>query len=227
MEKLANKKLIAAFVSSYSLDRHFSPQLIDSMRLTKLTPGEYLIAQGSRLTKLHLVVEGKLQVEHYERDGNRAVFSIEKAFSVIGDLELFHHQVAQTVSTVKALSDTYILEIPISKVEQFGLCDPAFLRFICRQLSNKLYNSSQLHSNAAFKAVFKVRKYLAYRAESEGLTIRLEKRESIAAMLGVSVRQLNRSLKSLAEQKLIDYKNKSVQVHNIEKLADVSPTEFE
>ncbi|ANQ25721.1 Crp/Fnr family transcriptional regulator [Vibrio natriegens] len=227
MEKLANKDLIAAFVSTYSLDRHFSTQLIESMRLTKLTPGEYLITQGSRLTKLHLVVEGKLQVEHYEKDGSRAVFSIEKAFSVIGDLELFHHKVAETVSTVKALSDTYILELPVSKVEQFGLSDPAFLRFICQQLSNKLYNSSQFHSNAAFKAEYKVRKYLAYRAESEGPTIRLEKRESIAAMLGVSVRQLNRSLKSLAEQELIDYKNKTVHVTDVEQLADVSPTEFE
>lgn len=227
MEKLANKELIAAFVSTYSLDRHFLHELIDSMRLTKLSPGEYLIAQGCRLTKLYLVVEGKLQVEHYERDGNRAVFSIEKAFSVIGDLELFHQQVAETVSTVKALSDVYILELPISKVEQFGLSNPAFLRFICQQLSSKLYNSSQIHSNAAFKAIFKVRKYLACRAKSEGLTIRLEKRETIATMLGVSVRQLNRSLKLLAEQKLIEYKNKTVEVRNVEKLADVSTTEFE
>lgn len=226
MEKLTNKDLIATFVGKYLLDRHFSPQLIDSLRLTKLAPGEYLIAQGSRLTKLYLVVEGKLQVEHYKKDGNQVVFSIEKAFSVIGALELFHHNVAETVSTVKALSNSYILELPVSKVEQFGFSEPAFLRFICQQLSHKLYNSSQLHSNASFKTEFKVRKYLAYRAESEGLTIRLEKRESIAAMLGVSVRQLNRSLKSLAEQDLIDYQNKTVNIHNAEQLADITPTEF-
>lgn len=227
MEKPMDRELVSTFIHAYSLDRHLPPQLLEGIRVTKLQAGEYLIAQGSVLSKLYLVVEGKLQVEHYERDGNRAVFSIETAFSVIGDLELFHQHIAGTVSTVKALSETYILELPIHKVEKYGLNDPAFLRFMCQQLSQKLYNSSQLHSNAAFKAIFKVRKYLAYRAESEGATIRLEKRESIAAMLGISVRQLNRSLKNLAEKELINYKNKTVLILDQDKLSDISPTDFE
>lgn len=116
------------------------------MRFKKVEMGQYLISQGTKLTNVYLLVEGKLQVEHYEKDGNRAVL--------------------------------------------------------------------------------KVRKYLAFRAESDGQVIQLEKREVIAAMLGISVRQLNRTLRALEEEGLIQFKNKTVKVLDAALLSDISPTDF-
>ncbi|WP_419788944.1 cyclic nucleotide-binding domain-containing protein [Proteus terrae] len=51
--------------------------------------GEYLITQNSQATHLYCLVEGKLQIERYEINGEHVVFSFEQAFCVIGDLELF------------------------------------------------------------------------------------------------------------------------------------------
>jgi len=226
MKKVTDGELKQSYLDAHRLSKHFSSPMIDSMQLKKFYPGEYLTAQGTKLSSLYLLVEGKLQVEHYEKDGNRAVFSFENAFTVIGDLELFQDSETETVSTVRAITDVYALEIPLAKVQQYGLEDSAFLRFICRQLSNKLYASAQFHSNSAFRSVFKVRKYLAFRAEAEGNIIQLEKREAIAAMLGVSVRQLNRALKEIAEQGLIQLKNKTVKVLDNQALSDISPTDF-
>lgn len=225
MQNITNSELKLTYINSYSLNKYFSQQLIESMQLKRVDAGEYLVAQGSKLINLDLVVDGKLQVEHFEIDGNRAVFSIEKAFSVIGDLELFHDAGTEIISTVKAITQTDILRLPLSKIEQYGLNDAAFLRFICIHLSNKLYVSSQLHSHVAFPAIFKVRKYLAFRAESDGATFQLEKREILAAMLGISVRQLNRALKLLAEQKLVQYKNKTIVILDREKLGDITPSD--
>lgn len=226
MKNISNCELKQSYIAAHNLETHLSSTLLSALRLKQIEAGEYLVSQGCLITSLYLLVFGKLQVEHYQEDGNRAVFSIEKAFSVIGDLELFHENKSGNVSTVKALTQAHILEIPVTKVKQHGLTEAPFLHFICKQLSSKLYESSQLHSNAAFKATFKVRKYLAYRAQSDGPVIQLEKREAIAAMLGLSVRQLNRSLRELAELELIKFKNKTVKVADPHHLADISPTGF-
>ena len=116
-------------------------------------------------------------------------------------------------------------DLPLAKVRQHGLDNPAFLRFICQQLSEKLFVSSRLHSNVALKAIYKIAKYLTYRCQTDGAIIQLEKREAIAAMLGVSVRQLNRALKELAEQGLIAFKNKTVEVLDEPGLADIGPSD--
>lgn len=72
----------------------------------------------------------------------------------------------------------------------------------------------------------KERKYLAIRAEVEGTVIHLEKRDSIAAMLGISTRQLNRDLKDLAELNIIQFKNKTVKVLDSDYLPEIKATDF-
>ena len=125
-----------------------------------------------------------------------------------------------------AISKADILEISLSKIEQYAFNDPAFLRFICSHLSQKLYASTQLLTNATLPAFIKVRKYLAIRAEMEGSMIHLEKRDSIAAMLGISTRQLNRILKDLSDLNIIQFKNKTLKVLDNDYLAEIEPIDF-
>lgn len=226
MRNINDKGKISSFLQTNELHHALSPSLISTLRLVKVEAGEYLITQDSKLTHLFCLVDGKLQVEHYELDGSRAVFSFEEAFSVVGDLELFMEECASTVSTVKAVSEAYLLTLPISVIKEKGMKDPNFLIFICRQLSKKLFESSLLHSNASFPVAFKLRRYLLFKKKHEGEVIQLEKRESLAAMLGVSVRQLNRSLSQLADLGVIEFKNKTVRVLDGEMLSNISPTDF-
>lgn len=226
MRTSSNDELIQNYIDEFSLSRYFSPILLENFLLKQIEAGEFLLAQGSSLSSLYLLVNGKLQVEHYQKDGSCAVFSIERAFSVIGDLELFLDRDIGTVSTVTAISKADILEISLSKIEQYAFNDPAFLRFICSHLSQKLYASTQLLTNATLPAFIKVRKYLAIRAEMEGSMIHLEKRDSIAAMLGISTRQLNRIFKDLSDLNIIQFKNKTLKVLDNDYLAEIEPIDF-
>ncbi|MCH7291052.1 helix-turn-helix domain-containing protein [Acinetobacter genomosp. 15BJ] len=54
----------------------------------------------------------------------------------------------------------------------------------------------------------------------------MEKRDSIAAMLGISTRQLNRDLKDLAELNIIQFKNKTVKVLDSDYLPEIKATDF-
>ncbi|EPG7576134.1 helix-turn-helix domain-containing protein [Providencia rettgeri] len=57
-----------------------------------------------------------------------------------------------------------------------------------------------------------------FKIEPINFTFKLESRNSLAAMLGVSVRQLNRTLIKLVEGKLIELKGKKIKIINLEKI---------
>lgn len=210
----------------YQLDTYLPDSLLSSMRLMEIQTGEYVITQNSQATHLYCLVEGKLQIERYEINGNHVVFSFEQAFSVMGDLELFlgNHDLNNTqlaFSTVQAITPCYLLAIPISAIKQKAWQDTAFLTFICQQLSKKLHQTSLKHSESSYSAEFKLRRYLLFKTQQEGLSFQLEKREALAAMLGISVRQLNRALAYLVSINVITLKNKSVCVLNEALLAEI------
>jgi CRP/FNR family transcriptional regulator, putaive post-exponential-phase nitrogen-starvation regulator len=223
MKAINSKERKNLYIRQYNLEQHFSDKILNSIRIVDLSCNEYLIRQESTLTHLYCLVDGKLQVELFQFDGSRTVFSFESAFSIIGDLELFFPKKSKIFSNVMAASSSSVLTIPLQVIHDYGMCDPLFLRFICEHLSKKLYKTCLLQSNASFPADFRLKKYLLSREEKEGTIIILENRDSIASMLGVSVRQLNRTLRQLAELGIISYKNKTVRILDIELLTQAYP----
>lgn len=209
------------YIGLYHLDNILSAETLQSSKLVKINASEYLISQNSQMRFIYFLVDGKLQIERYEINGNQVIFSFENAFSVIGDLELFNDEQMENnriYSTIQALTECYLLALPIQVIQQEELNSPAFLKFICQQLSKKLLNASQLHSAASFSVEDKLRHYLVFAERQYGSNFRLENRESLAAMLGVSVRQLNRALLKLVEGKLIELKGKQIKIIAVENL---------
>lgn len=208
------------FIAQYQLDKILCPETLNAAKLINARASEYLTSQDSRASYFYFLVDGKLQIERYEINGNKVIFSFENTFSAIGDLELFNEPDKENLihSTIQALTDCYLLAFPLYIIQQNELNSPVFLKFICQQLSKKLYHASQLHSNSSYGVEYKLRRYLAFTYSQYGSDFKLENRESIAAMLGVSVRQLNRTLSKLAQENLIEFKGKHVKVINSDEL---------
>jgi CRP-like cAMP-binding protein len=113
-------------------------------------------------------------------------------------MELLDERVV--TSNVSAIENSVVLAIPLGIVRQYGLNQVPFLQFIIRYLTKKMYFACMLLSQYALSAESRLAHYLLERSRSEGQTIQLEKRDALAAILGVSVRHLNRSLKDLSRQ---------------------------
>lgn len=192
------------------MEKPFCPALLEQTRLYQFDKGEYLYHQGSKQEYLYCLLEGKLQVDFFQADGSYAVFAFESAFSVIGDLELI--DTSKELGNVVCISDCKLFVTPIKAVHDFSVRDPDFLQFLLLQVGKKFSESSALHSQLSLSVESKLSRYLQFRFEREGSAIELEKRESVASMLGVSVRQLNRTLKSLNERNIIHCKNRSLVV---------------
>jgi CRP/FNR family putative post-exponential-phase nitrogen-starvation transcriptional regulator len=194
-------------------------ELLDALEVRQYCKGEYFFFQDERLKQLYLLVEGKLQVDYLQPNGRQAVYSFETPFSIIGDMELLSERVV--TSNVKAIEDSVVLAVPIGIVNQYALKSVPFLQFIIRYLSKKMYFASMLLAQYALSAESRLAHYLLERSRLEGQTIRLEKRDALAAILGVSVRHLNRSFKSLVEMNAIRLKNRTLVIVDPQTLTDI------
>ncbi len=179
--------------------------------------------QGDQLTDIFFLLKGKLQVDQFHLDGNQAVFSFEKPFSMIGDLELFQDD--EVSCNVQALEDSLVFAAPAQLVREVGYNDAQLLRFIIGYLTKKLYSSSRLLSNAPLSVEYRLARYLLYRFDKEGAVLRLEKRESLAAMLGVSVRHLNRTFKQLGATSVITLQNKTLTINHLDYFIEITGKE--
>nr|WP_282554734.1 Crp/Fnr family transcriptional regulator [Providencia sp. PROV019] len=221
MKKIISSEKIKEYFTLYQLDKILTEETIKSAKFIKISSSEYLMSQNDTIKFIYFLLEGKLQVERYEINGEHVVFSFENAFSVIGDLELFQNNDAKNTriySTIQAVTDCELLAFPLQIIQKKELSSPIFLQFICQHLSKKLFNASQLHSSSAFSVEYKLRRYLVFAENQYGSEFKLENRDSIAAMLGVSVRQLNRTLIKLVEGKLIELKGKKIKIINLKKV---------
>ncbi|MBH1922595.1 cyclic nucleotide-binding domain-containing protein [Serratia sp. YC16] len=219
MKTVGDSKLKEAFIDAHDLRTALSPPLLAALRLVSVEAGEHLVTQSDRLSHLYLLVQGKLQVENYDANGMHIVFSFETDFSVIGDLELFSQAQRSVFSSVQAVTDALIFTLPIEVIRERAMRDPAFLTFMCRQLSDKLLNASLLHASGGLTAEYKLRKFLLFKIKDEGVQIQLENRELLAGRLGISVRQLSRALAQLAADGMIQFKNKSLRVTDRQRLS--------
>ncbi|MEQ5725402.1 MULTISPECIES: Crp/Fnr family transcriptional regulator [unclassified Providencia] len=219
MKKITSSEKIEEYFTLYQLDKILSEETIKSAKLLKIDTSEYLISQNDKINFIYFLVAGKLQVERYEINGEHVIFSFENAFSVIGDLELFQNNDSKKnriYSTIQAITECYLLAFPLQVIQKKELNSPIFLQFICQHLSKKLFNASQLHSSSSFSAEYKLRRYLIFAESQYGSEFKLENRDSLAAILGVSVRQLNRTLVKLIERKLIELKGKHIKIIDLE-----------
>ena len=214
-----------AYLERYALQETLPETICRALKLKDIARGQFLCRQQQPLTEFCLLVDGKLQVDCCQLDGRQTVFSFETPLSVIGDLELFER--APVVSNVQAITDAVVLSIPTLRIKELGSREPDFLRFVIRHLGKKLYESTHQMSQHALPLEIRLAGYLFQRQHSDGLCFQLEKREALAAMLGCSVRHLNRSLSRYQAEGLLRFKNKTLEITAPDALATILQQESE
>ncbi|MBD1565134.1 Crp/Fnr family transcriptional regulator [Vibrio sp. SA48] len=219
MKKSTNTELKWHYIEHFSLADYLSDETIKNIDLISVNKGEYLYHQNDELSYIYFLVNGKLHVNYVQDSGIESVYSFETPFSVIGEVELFSNdKIRRNVqacedSTVLALSAKYVLEHAYDNVQ--------FLHFIISRLRKRIVFVSSLLSQSSESVEFLISRYLLQRAEKEGYELKLEKRESLSAMLGISTRHLNRILKNLHEKNIIFLKNKTLIIRNESYLLDL------
>lgn len=223
MRRISNAQQKLTYIQQYDLANHVPQSILDGCELCAYAQGEFLCREGEISDSFFLLVSGKLQVGYLHANGHQAVFAFLLPLSVVGDIELFEERESASNVNVRAVDESLVLVTKAEMARKFGANDPQFLRFLLRYLARKIDFSSALLSQVSLSAENRLARYLLGRMMGEGAEFKLEKRESLAPLLGTSIRHLNRTLKHLASQEIILVKNKTVQILNpklLEQLID-------
>jgi CRP/FNR family transcriptional regulator, putaive post-exponential-phase nitrogen-starvation regulator len=115
------------------------------------------------------------------------------------------------------------LGIASSFVDRYGASDPRFLRFLLEQLRDKLYKANSLQKSLALPLINRLALYLLAQTTADDDTlITLPDKETLAALLGVTPRHLNRVLREMVETGSIGAGYPSVRIMDRAALQDLA-----
>lgn len=95
------------------------------MQVLQLSAGDAICHQGESLTALSYFAKGKLKIVRRLFNGKEHILDIKEKPTLIGDIELLTDQ--PVVSSVIALEDTLIIQLPLAGIREQLLADNALL----------------------------------------------------------------------------------------------------
>ena len=146
---IQDRKLYDHYIQSRQITALFSGELPHFL-LLRYEPGELLTNPFSPSGYLQLVVDGDLLL--YDMPDESSTVSLQTDFhevNVLGDIELL--EVPFTPLFVEAKSEVYTFALYLEEYRQRLLNDPAFLRYLCTSMAEKLNGAVKASSQATLR----------------------------------------------------------------------------
>ncbi|UFH32844.1 Crp/Fnr family transcriptional regulator [Chryseobacterium sp. C-71] len=154
--------------------------------------GELLVSQNEEVNKVMLLREGIVKCSLTEKNRKEYILEFSGSGEIIGELESIRE--VKALCTIEALTAVKVYSISIPYFRKLLKEDIVFNWFLLNVFAERISNTS---SRASYQQLYTVEESLNRLLELQSeQDIKISK-ENMAAYLGVSVRSLNRSLKSM------------------------------
>ena len=217
MKRINNVSLKNKYIDKYGLNNFFTNDMSEYMELILFEKNDYICKESEKMNYLYFFVEGKAKVYVILKNGKSLLLCFYYPMTVLGDLELVNN--CDTTTNIQVLRDSYCIAIDLSKVRENLLLDAKFLRYACDSLGGKLQRSSNNSSiNLLYPLENRFASYLLSVLPSYSDFITIEGVNHISELLGSSYRHLNRVIKSLCDNNIIEKNKNQKQILNLKKL---------
>jgi len=178
--------------------------------LKSYSKGSYLLRKDEEVTHIHLLCQGEVNIINEFADGNVYIMDTKSQVEFFGEIEVLAGQKKNAVS-VETRVDCLTLAIPINSFRLWLQESTFLLTHIAQTMALTTFNSSYYRGMGLFyTADHLMRIYIVKSLEysiNKCYPVMIEKRrKEIAAVLGVSVRTVNRAVKALKDETLITIK---------------------
>ncbi|NPA73388.1 MAG: Crp/Fnr family transcriptional regulator [Epsilonproteobacteria bacterium] len=183
--------------------------------------GQFAMDYDDILDYFYIVINGSIKVFTYspEKDKEQTFYILQSKdmFDVLTVLDGQPHEVY-----TKALEHTEVLELPIDKVREWLMTNPAFNKAFFPYIAKRMREIEELATDLSLHDTStRLMKLLLKNIDKTVKNIPLIhnlSHEDIASMIG-SVRQVvNRQLQELKKEGIIDIKRKKIAVNDLNKL---------
>ncbi len=224
---IRTEKEISSYLDKFGLGQIFSKLHQDDFSLVHIPKGDILCLKGEEMKYMYLIVEGKAKIYAATLDDKRLILRFQKAPEIIGDIEFIEDPVVH--HTVEAGTDCKALKVSYEVIRRKVGDDPAFLAYMLRVVTRKLRGKTDAVTfNLLYPVEVRVASYLLSIANSHedkpffhdgtfGSSL-----SDIADMIGTSYRHLNRVLKKLCMDGIIDRSGGKLFVKDMNALARIA-----
>ena len=193
-------------------ENHGTPERIERNRT--------FVRQGMSMPYMYYLLGGRVKIEQSVVNGKSVLFAFVGEGNWLGDLELFG-DTDMANSTVTAVSDVDALRFPLEAMRQSIRNNPALTTMFARSLAQKMWAYSKVSAVNLLYPLLE--RYAAYLYEMSGDSAELPiALETSAGLLGAGERQLQRILRSLAENGIIRRTGRPLTILDRERLKNIA-----
>jgi CRP/FNR family transcriptional regulator len=201
------------------------------LRPRRASRGEILFGRGDAFTELFVVAVGRVKVGLTGRDGREQILSIATAGTTIGEVPLDEPPGrARYVVAATALEDAVVWAIPRRDLEALLEASPAFARALLSVVARRVRALVELVEEVTLHGVpERLAAFLFAHARREGADgaspfaiVRSLAVETVAGRLGTVREEVQRALRLLADEKIIELSRREIVVVDLARLERAS-----
>ncbi len=234
MESIFDDAKLDNALKKYNIKHYFTDEFFpfyrSYMMMVKFRRDEYVYHERCKIHYIYFFLNGKIKVCSLVANGRQHLLNLITGVTLLGDLELFgiHNPYIQ----VQAMEDSYAIAIPVEFTKEKLFKDPNFLYNIGKNLVDKIYKAScntALNMNYVLKN--RLCSYISFGVDEKEINGKTEwyfqfDLTETAELLGTSYRHLQRTLKELREEGLLEKYGKGYIVKDYERITELSSDEF-
>lgn len=225
MKEIQDTGQLNAYMDIHGLGDIFTEELMQHLTLYAFDRGELICSQGQPSDRLFILVKGKIKVYTTSAEGKSLILNFFSPVEVIGDIE--YVQNINIINTVEAVSPVHMIGVPYRVLHRYAEHSPALLNFLLRIITRKFHQKSNF---LRFSLMYPVEVRLASYLQSisyddsdsgfEGQVSTLDLND-IANLIGTSYRHLNRIIRKLSEEGVIERSKGFIRVKDKKKLSEL------
>lgn len=217
MKKIMTPSVIHHYIKKYKLDEVLPEDVLMQGHIVQYQKGDVLLHSGDELDHFCFFLEGKIKILSILENGKSLLLRFYTELDTLGDIELFFPGPAD--SSVEAVSESYLLKVPMHIIREDYLDDPVFLKYLGHSLSDKLKSISRNSAyNLYYPLVNRLSSYIYEHMNDDNQVLFYSSYMEISEFLGTTYRHLNRTLNELADMGIIKVHGKNIEVLDLDAL---------
>ncbi|WP_034761602.1 Crp/Fnr family transcriptional regulator [Rossellomorea vietnamensis] len=214
------------YITQFELNDLFPAEFRKHIHIYSFEKGDVLFSTGEELDALYCLMEGKIKIFTHTPEGKLLINRFKRPLALIGDVE--YSKGTAVLNSVEAVTDGVFLSVCFEDLAALEKENPAIMRFLFDTVAHKFYTESHITSmHMLYPVEVRLASYLLSISEAgEGTMFHQEMHTSnlmeLAEWIGTSYRHLNRVLKKMAADDLIERVNGSITIKDLDKLSTLA-----
>ncbi|HWQ79542.1 MAG TPA: Crp/Fnr family transcriptional regulator [Anaerovoracaceae bacterium] len=199
----------------YNIMKQCPYEILRRISVKEYKANEFVLNQGEVHDHMYIVLEGELGIYVESEQGKKYYLNTYRKGNYIGELEMFGNY--PYISSVEARTDVRLLEIDREDFIRWVMLDRNLNEYVIRTLCHSTYVlCSNMGANTLYTLKSRVCRFLLDRSE-EGGKVSINS-EMLSEYMAVTQRSVNRILKQLKDNQIIEITRSHITIRNRRKL---------